>query len=143
VEIPFTGGCACGAIRYECSASPLRMLNCHCRDCQIASGSAFSPTVIMARGAVKVTKGQPAQFEKVAESGNIARRAFCRDCGTPLFASSSARVEYLGVRAASLDNPGWFKPEANVWVRSAQPWDHLDPAIPTHEKNRPRSKDYA
>jgi hypothetical protein len=100
------------------------MLNCHCRDCQIASGSAFSPTVIMASSAVKVTKGQPTQFEKVAESGNIAKRAFCRDCGTPLFASSSARADYLGVRAASLDNP----------------WDHLDPAIPTHEKNRPRSK---
>jgi hypothetical protein len=140
VDIPFTGGCACGAIRYECSAPPLRMLNCHCRDCQIASGSAFSPTLVMASGAVKITKGQPAHFEKGAESGNIAKRAFCRNCGTPLFASSSAAADYLGVRAASLDDPSWFSPEANVWVGSAQPWDHLNPAIPKFEKNRPRAK---
>ena len=57
MEIPFTGGCACAAIRYECLALPLRMVNCHCRDCQIASGSAYSPTLIMARSAVKLTKG--------------------------------------------------------------------------------------
>lgn len=140
MEVPFTGGCACGAIRYECSAQPLRMVNCHCRDCQVAGGSAFSPTVVMASDAVKITKGQPAYFEKVAESGNVARRAFCRECGTPLFASSSGRAEFLGVRAASLDDPGWFRPEANVWAASAQPWDHLDPGIPKFERGRPRAK---
>src|SRR5688572_31819812 len=59
VAIPFTGGCACGAIRYECLALPLRMLNCHCRDCQLAGGSGLSPSLIMARGAVRLTKGQP------------------------------------------------------------------------------------
>src|SRR5262245_20174145 len=140
VEVPFQGGCACGAIRYECSELPLRMLNCHCRDCQMASGSAFSPTLIMARSAVKVTKGNPAHFERSAESGNIAKRAFCAECGTPLFASSSAGPEYLGVKASSLDDPSWFRPEANVWVKSAQPWDCLDPALPKFEKNRPRAK---
>ncbi|MGZ5618907.1 MAG: GFA family protein [Usitatibacter sp.] len=138
VETPFAGGCACGAIRYECLAAPLRMLNCHCRDCQIASGSAFSPSLIMASAAVNITKGRPAHFEKTADSGNIAKRAFCRDCGTPLFASSSASPGHLVVRAASLDDPSWFRPEENVWVGSAQPWDHLDPEIPGFERNRPR-----
>jgi len=135
VETPFTGGCACGAIRYECLASPLRMLNCHCRDCQIVSGSAFSPTLIMVRSAVKLTKGQPARFEKVADSGNIATREFCRECGTPLFASSSAAEQYLGIRASSLDDPSWFRPAAHIWIGSAQPWDHFDPAIPRFERN--------
>jgi hypothetical protein len=116
------------------------MVSCHCRDCQVASGSAFSPTLIMAASAVKVTQGQPAHYEKIAESGNTAKRAFCRDCGTPLFAQSSAGMDYLGLRAASLDDPTWFKAEANVWVGSAQPWDHLDPAIPAFERNRPRAK---
>ena len=116
-----------------------RMLNCHCRDCQLAGGSGFSPSSIMARGAVKFTKGQPAHLEKVADSGKLAKREFCSACGTPLFASSSAAVEYLAVRASSLDDPSWFRPEANVWVASAQPWDYLDPAIPRFERNRPVS----
>jgi len=90
----------------------------------------------MARGAVKLTKGQPAHFEKIADSGNIAKREFCAACGTPLFASSSAAVEYLAVRAPSLDDPSWFRPEENFWVASAQPWDYLDPVIPRFERGR-------
>jgi len=87
---------------------------------------------------MKLTKGQTKHFEKLAESGNVARREFCPDCGTPLFASSSASVGFIGVRAASLDDPSWFRPDADVWVQSAQPWDCLDPAIPKFEKSRPR-----
>jgi hypothetical protein len=113
------------------------MLNCHCRDCQLAGGGGFSPTLIMVRGTVKLTKGQPAHFEKVADSGKIAKREFCSACGSPLFASTSAAVEYLVVRASSLDDPSWFRPEANFWVASAQPWDYLDPAIPKFERGRP------
>jgi hypothetical protein len=94
----------------------------------------------MAANAVKLTKGQPRHFEKAAESGNIAKREFCPVCGTPLFASSSAAIGYIGVKAASLDHPSWFKPEADVWVASAQPWDCLDPGIPKFDKNRPRAK---
>jgi hypothetical protein len=38
-----TGGCACGAIRYEVTADPIVMFNCHCRDCQKATGSGYTP----------------------------------------------------------------------------------------------------
>lgn len=46
MPVPFSGGCACGAIRYECSGEPLASLNGHCRDCQRASGSAFAAILI-------------------------------------------------------------------------------------------------
>jgi hypothetical protein len=106
------------------------MVNCHCRDCQIASGSAFSATVIMSRDAVRLTKGDPASFEKLAESGNTARRSYCAACGTPLFAASSGSAERIGVKASSLDDSSWYEPEANVWLASAQPWHRPDPEIP-------------
>jgi hypothetical protein len=137
VKAAFTGGCACGAIRYECSAAPLRMVNCHCRDCQLAGGSAYAPTVVVPRAALVLTKGQPAVFEKPADSGNIVRREFCARCGTPLYAGSSARPQFLGIRAASVDDSSWFRAEADVWVGSAQPWDHLDLALPKFAKGRP------
>jgi hypothetical protein len=112
------------------------MVNCHCRDCQIASGSAFSATVIMSRNAVQLTKGNPASFEKLAESGNTATRSYCAACGTPLFASSSGSAERIGVKASSLDDSSWYEPEANVWLASAQPWDRPDPEIPGFARNR-------
>ena len=130
----FCGGCACGAVRYECDAPPLRMVNCHCRDCQISSGGAYSPTLVMARSALKIVKGGTAFFESKSDSGNVARREFCSTCGTPLFASSSSKTNRVGIKAASLDDPRWYKPEADVWVGSAQTWDCLDPGIPKFER---------
>jgi hypothetical protein len=137
VSVPFFGGCACGAVRYECSAAPVRMVRCHCRDCQQTSGSGYSATLVMAASAVRLLRGQCAEYRTAAESGNIARREFCRICGTPLFASSLARPGFLGVKASSLDDPSWFAPEADVWVASAQPWDAMDPGVPKFDKNRP------
>ena len=138
IPVPFLGGCACGAIRYECVAAPLRMVNCHCRDCQRASGSGYSATIIMSAASVRMLSGKCKEHQTLVENGNFAKRAFCGDCGTPLFAASSARPEFLGVKAASLDDAGWFAPEADVWIDSAQPWDHMDPDIPKFSRNRPR-----
>jgi hypothetical protein len=138
ITVPFTGGCACGAIRYECTAPPLGMVNCHCRDCQRASGSGYSATLIMAANSVRLLRGTCNAHQTVAESGNVAKREFCGVCGTPLFAGSLARPEFLGVKAASLDDPRWFAPEADVWVGSAQPWDHMDPDVAKFPRNRPR-----
>jgi hypothetical protein len=41
MKIPFSGGCSCGAIRYECSAEPIMTFKCHCRDCQRVTGGGF------------------------------------------------------------------------------------------------------
>jgi hypothetical protein len=121
IAVPFFGGCACGAIRYECSAPPLRMVNCHCRDCQLASGGGYSATLIMASNSVRLLRGECKEHRTVADSGNVAKREFCGACGTLLFAGSLAKPQFLGIKAASLDDPSWFAAEADVWVASAQP----------------------
>jgi hypothetical protein len=133
--LPFTGSCACEAVKYSCSEAPVRMLNCHCRDCQKAGGSGYSPTLIVRASELRVT-GATKEFGKLAASGNIAVRNFCENCGSPLFASSSGRSEFIAIRAATLDDPSWFTPEADVWVASAQRWNCMNPDIPKFEKNR-------
>src|SRR6266508_1325480 len=89
MPVPFFGGCACGATRYECSAEPLYMGNCHCRDCQRATGSAYFAAVGVAASAFRLTSGAPQYYEKSADSGNMMRRAFCPRCGSPLFLTNS------------------------------------------------------
>ena len=91
----FSGGCACGAIRYTCSASPLAMVTCHCRDCQMARGGGYSPAVIVSATAFQITRGEPRTYESVAESGNTARRAFCPACGSPLYCQRRLKIAHF------------------------------------------------
>jgi hypothetical protein len=132
----FEGGCACGGVRYACTANPIAMVNCHCRDCQRAGGAGYSPTVVVPRASFRLLGEEPKVYEVVAASGNTASRAFCGRCGSPLFAWNSARSDVVGVRAGSLDDPGWFKPTAAVWISSAQPWDMFQPHTTKHEQGR-------
>ena len=134
MDLPFSGGCACGALRYECSAAPLAMLHCHCRDCQRASGTAFSSALAVPVEAVKI-RGSVKYHEVVADSGHTARRGFCPECGSPVFAGNSANPQMLAIKPGSLDDPSWFQPMGNIWTASAQPWAGLDPKLPQFPKN--------
>src|SRR6202007_2963981 len=79
-----SGACACGAIRYECSAAPLISFNCHCRDCQKTSGSAFLPLIVVPADALKITQGQPKYHAVKADSGRTISRGFCQECGSTM-----------------------------------------------------------
>jgi hypothetical protein len=130
MNTPFHGGCACGATRYECSAAPLYMGNCHCRDCQRATGSAYFPAVGVTASTFRLTSGAPKFYEKSADSGSQMRRAFCSQCGSPLYLTNSTRPDWIVLYAGSLDDPSWVKPGRDIYTDSAQPWDHMDPALP-------------
>ena len=125
----FSGGCACRAIRYECVAAPLVSWTCHCRDCQRASGGAFAPLLYVAAATLTIT-GESKYYEVKAESGRIFSRGFCPECGSPVFVKPNGRPEIIGMWAASLDDPSWYRPLAAIWAASAQPWDTLNPRLP-------------
>ena len=126
---PFSGGCACGSIRYVCERAPVAMLNCHCRDCQRSSGAPFASGVIVLVSDTKIT-GTPNTYSVRANSGSLATRSFCSDCGTPLFAGSESAPGVMSIRFPTLDNPSEFRPTLDIWTSSAQPWVCLSLEIP-------------
>ena len=134
IAVPFTGGCACGAIRYECSAAPLLVWKCHCRTCQQATGTAFNINVLVLATALKFTKGEPKYYAVKAESGGQLHRGFCSACGSPVGAKSDAFSDIRGVYAGSMDDPSGLESVADIWTASAQPWDYLDPRTPKYER---------
>ena len=125
-----SGGCLCGAVRYESAGEPSFSLQCHCRDCQRASGAAHVAAVRMPSAQFRVTQGAPKTYVAKSDSGNDIGRIFCGDCGTPLYVQVSTRPDLVGLRVTTFDDPSWFKPDANIFTKSAQPWDHFDPAVP-------------
>jgi hypothetical protein len=72
-----SGGCACGAIHYECNADPVIMLNCHCRDCQRASGSAYAAVVVVPKAAVQM-RGKPRYHKVVGKEARPLNADFAR-----------------------------------------------------------------
>jgi len=134
ISTPFRGGCACGAIRYESTANPTMMLHCHCRDCQRSSGGPFSSFVVVPSEAFKLLQGSLRFHASPSEMGGKTRRGFCPDCGSPIYGQPDSLPQIVAIRAASLDDPGWFDPKMDVWTADAHPWDHMNPALPKFEK---------
>jgi len=121
MPVPFTGGCTCGAIRYECSAKPLASVNCHCRDCQHASGSAYTSAVVVPTSALTILKGAAKFYDQQGDSGETVGRGFCPECGSRLFSKRYTMNTLIGIAAGSLDDPSWHQPLADFCSASAQP----------------------
>ena len=120
------GGCACGAIRYQTEADPIVMVNCHCRDCQHAVGTAYAAVMVMPAAAVTL-RGEPRYFRTVGESGKAVERGFCQICGSPVTVKLERFPDAIGILAGSLDDPKLYKPGMELFTTSAQPWDLMLP----------------
>jgi hypothetical protein len=131
----FSGGCVCGAIRYEVTAEPIMMFNCHCRDCQRTTGSAFSPVVYVPAKTFKITKGTPRYYSTTSEMVGHNKRGFCAECGSRLFGGGTD--EGQGILASSLDDPTLFHPQMDIFTSDGQPWDQMDPKLPKFDKYPP------
>src|SRR4029077_15632185 len=134
MKLPLTGGCACGAIRYETTAEPLVMFHCHCRDCQRASGGPFTSFVIVPAEAFRFSQGSVRLHDSPSHRGGKTHRGFCADCGSPILAKTDATPDIVAIRTASLDDASWFNPQMDVWTSDAHPWDQMNPALPKFEK---------
>ena len=120
-ENKLVGGCACGAVRYECEGEPVLAAHCHCRDCQRASGAAMSTVFAVPRAAFRRV-GLTSTYATTGDSGNPVVRHFCADCGSPLFTDVNVLPDLQFVRAASLDDPAAVSPTMHIYCASAQPW---------------------
>jgi hypothetical protein len=132
-----SGGCLCGHVRYEFEG-PIGPANyCHCVDCRRVTGSAFNIGVRLAVTGFRLVCGEVKQFSKIAESGTRISRAFCPNCGSPLFTSSPKHPDFIYVKAGSLDDPNLVSPTHQNWIDSAVPWAHIDVDLPAFSSSRP------
>jgi len=122
----WSGGCACGAIRYTCDGEPVLMLKCHCRDCQRATGAGHAAFAIFPKAVVSL-KGEPRYHTMTGGSGKPIERGFCPTCGNPVIVKVAVAPDMVALHAATLDDPAMFKPTMDVFTASAHPWDVMHP----------------
>lgn len=120
--LPLTGGCSCGAIRYEIASFPLLLYTCNCTNCQTASGSAFALNMPVLARDFHVLQGEPKGWRHLSPRGVQVTSRFCGDCGGRLYGERAGRAEIVNLRAGTLDDTTWLVPAAHMFMQSAQSW---------------------
>jgi hypothetical protein len=118
---PYTGGCQCGSVRYVVMTEPIRVLACHCKECQRQSGSAFAMSMPVKKDSLKVT-GLTKQFTRMADSGNEVTGVFCPECGVRIYHVLKSATDVVSIKPGTLDDTRQLRPELFIWMKSAQGW---------------------
>ena len=124
-----SGGCLCGAIKYEFDKSNLISAHhCHCIDCQKSTGSGKS-TIIMLPAQAILMDGELKFYTSTTSSGRNMSRGFCQECGSPVLSFIKEMQEVNFLKAGSLDDSSWLKIDSNFYSSSAHSWSPIDDDI--------------
>lgn len=133
----FTGGCLCGAVRYESTADAMFSGHCHCVDCRKSSGAGHCAHLGVPAAAISFS-GETSAYARAADSGNEVTRRFCPNCGAAVYSTNAAMAGMVFVRASSLDDPEAFKPQMIVYASRAPSWDVMDSNLPSFAEMPPQ-----
>lgn len=130
-----SGGCLCGAVRYEISGELAPIQVCHCSQCRKAQGGPFATNVPVRRAAFRLLSGEAelAEYRATPEK----QRVFCRQCGSPIYSARDSLPNVLRVRAGTLDEPVRTKLEAHYYVDSSARWWPLEDNLPRYQGGKP------
>lgn len=131
---PHTGGCQCGALRYEFTGKPRQLIVCHCHDCQKRSGSAFGMSLFLDADALRISEGEIRTYQRTAESGRQVTVGICENCGTQIYGRPEWRPDTIVLKAGTLDDTSWLVPDLHIWTASKQPWVIVPDGVEAHER---------
>ncbi|WP_245418149.1 GFA family protein [Cohaesibacter haloalkalitolerans] len=132
---PLTGGCSCGAIRYQIETAPMIVHCCHCTWCQRETGSAFVLNALIEAERVTLLKGAPVCINTPSASGKGQKIWRCPHCQVALwsnYAGSGDKVRF--VRIGTLDHPGTLPPDIHIYTSTKLDWVTLPDGVPAVEE---------
>jgi hypothetical protein len=120
-----TGGCLCGAVRYEVRGALRPIVMCHCGQCRRMTSHLMAATAARKRD-FHLADGAPVQWY---DSSSEARRAFCARCGSTLFWQGAGR-DFLSIAAGTLDEPDGLEIVCHIHVADKAPYDQILDGLP-------------
>jgi hypothetical protein len=134
-ELPLTGGCACGGVRWELHQPPLLGGYCHCTRCQRRTGTASSINVVIDPASFTLVQGEELVREWQPEGG--AAKSFCSRCGSALW-SGPPGGGAVGLRLGTFDRDPEVEPSYRQFVAYAAPWEPIpEDGLPRFDERRP------
>ena len=130
----FSGGCLCGAVRYEVNGELVRVAQCHCDDCRRATGSAFATNVFVNEEDLRVLHGETTTFQHSADSGSTMTKEFCGKCGSPIYSAVPSTPDIFYLKLGTMNDTSYFSPQFHVFCGSKQHWVELDDTVPSSQK---------
>lgn len=137
-EMPLTGGCNCGNIRYELQSPPFIVAACHCVNCRKQSGAPYSVNLAMSAKAVTIHGDLTRYEDRGDESGQPVLRDFCGTCGSPIRSVPAATPKIVAIKAGTLDNPDPYPPTVHIWTCSSVAWAQIPADAIRFEKGPPQ-----
>jgi hypothetical protein len=135
MSTPLTGGCGCGAVRFELTEPPFTAVYCHCTRCQRRSGTAAAATARVAPGSVRILQGED-RIRRWAPGEGLLK-AFCEECGSAVFAEK-ADGTIAGVRMGAFDSDPGVRPVLRQFTAYAAAWEPIpDDGLPRHPERAP------
>lgn len=128
------GGCLCRAVRYRVKNAPVRASACHCRNCQLRTGSAFGIGAYFNDADVEIA-GELRTYEyRSDETGRWLRTAFCPRCGTTVTWTAEALPGLRALAGGTFDDPNWLEIDRHGWTRSRHKWFVFPAGVQVFEK---------
>ena len=123
-----TGGCQCGAVRYEVNGEPIVVALCHCTMCRRANAAPAVAWSIYSQDQVVFTHAQP----KTYQSSSVGQRGFCAECGTQVCFTADYIPGLIDLTVGSFDAPESLLPSLHYWNCRRLPWVSFADKLPRH-----------
>ena len=131
----YTGGCYCGAVRFEITSAISDIIYCHCSQCRKLQGSAFATNGVVNSESFKIICGEDALTKHPLSATQT--RYFCQHCGSPIKSENTKVPGKVRVRLGTIDSDIKEQPQAHIFVGSKANWDHVCDNLPQYKEYEP------
>lgn len=135
MQYPIHAACQCGQVTYQLHAAPIKVMACHCLECQKLSTAPYSITALVSAKDIEF-KGKMTEWGRTADSGNLNLGYSCARCSNRVYHLNPQQPEMikLKLRPVGIEDDRLFEPSIHVWVSEKVSWLMLPDHVPAVEK---------